>query len=91
MAVDLGGTRIGAAVVTEDGELIHRRAEPTPQDATCPDALMTLVGPIREALDRRGPPELPTPIELLTAILGDDGGLVGAAGWRRAWKGPCHG
>lgn len=47
-----------------------------------------LIPPIREALDRRGPPELPTPIEVLIASLGDDAGLVGAAGWRRAWKEP---
>lgn len=50
-----------------------------------------LIPPIREALDRGGPPELPTTIEVLTAGLGDDAGLVGAAGWRRAWKGLYHG
>jgi glucokinase len=46
LAVDLGGTRMRAAVVTDDGELIDRRAESTPQDATCPEALMALVGSV---------------------------------------------
>lgn len=41
-----------------------------------------LTGPIREALDRHGPPDLPSPVAVLTAELGDDAGLVGAAGWR---------
>lgn len=45
-----------------------------------------LVPPIREALARHGPPQLPTPIEVVVAELGDDAGLVGAAGWRDAWK-----
>lgn len=46
LAVDLGGTWMRAAIVTDDGALISRRAEPTPQDATCPDALMALVGDV---------------------------------------------
>lgn len=45
-----------------------------------------LIPPIREALDRHGPPDLPTPIEVLVAELGDDAALVGAAAWRRARK-----
>lgn len=50
-----------------------------------------LIPPIRRALDRHGPPDLPTPIEVLAAELGDDSGLVGAAGWRRARKASGHG
>lgn len=46
LAVDLGGTKMRAAVVTADGELHARRREPTPQDATCPDALLALVGDV---------------------------------------------
>jgi glucokinase len=38
--------------------------------------------PIRDALARHGPPGPPP--EVLTAALGDDPGLVGAAAWRRA-------
>jgi hypothetical protein len=46
LAVDLGGTRMRAAVISPDGELQSRRTEPTPQDAACPDALMALVGDV---------------------------------------------
>lgn len=49
-----------------------------------------LIAPIREALDLRGPPALPTPIEVLVAELGDDAALAGAAAWRRARKGRCR-
>lgn len=49
-----------------------------------------LLDPIREALARRGPRNLSTPIEVLVAALGDDAALVGAAGWMRAWKGSFH-
>jgi glucokinase len=46
LTVDLGGTQMRAAIVTSDGELHARRSEPTPQDATCPDALLALVGDV---------------------------------------------
>ncbi|MEX2549698.1 MAG: ROK family protein [Nitriliruptoraceae bacterium] len=51
LGVDLGGTRMRSAVVTADGHLLDRRAEPTPQDATCPDALVALVGDVLAARD----------------------------------------
>jgi glucokinase len=50
-----------------------------------------LLAPVREALDRHGPQNLPEPIEVLVAALGDDAGLVGAAAWHRARTGPCRG
>lgn len=50
-----------------------------------------LLAPLREALDGHGPRNLPEPIEVLVAELGDDAGLVGAAAWHRARTGPCHG
>ncbi len=46
LTVDLGGTHMRAAVVTDDGALQGRRTEPTPQEATCPDALIALVGDV---------------------------------------------
>lgn len=46
LAVDLGGTQMRAAIVTADGEMHERRAEPTPQDADCPDALLRLAGDV---------------------------------------------
>ncbi len=50
-----------------------------------------LLAPIREALDRHGPPNLAEPIEVLVAGLGDDAGFVGAAAWHRARTGVCRG
>ena len=43
-----------------------------------------LYDPIRAYLRRRGPPSLPEPIRIARAALGDDAGLIGAAGWPRA-------
>lgn len=51
LAVDLGGTRMRAAVVTPDGMVTSRRAVATPQGAACPDALMDLVGDVLVAAD----------------------------------------
>lgn len=51
---------------------------------------LDLLGPvIRAALDRSGPRGLPNPIEIAQAALGDDSGLVGAAGWFNA-MGPAR-
>lgn len=50
-----------------------------------------LLEPIRKALDRHGPQDLPQPIEVLVAGLGDEAGLVGAAAWHRARAGECRG
>lgn len=44
LAVDLGGTRMRAAVVDDGGAVAERRTRPTPQDAECPDALLALAG-----------------------------------------------
>lgn len=48
LAVDLGGTRMRAALVDPDGTVSQRRAEPTPRDAECPDALLALAGDVLE-------------------------------------------
>jgi glucokinase len=48
LAVDLGGTQMRTALVDHDGGLLLRRAEPTPRDAACPDALLVLVGGVME-------------------------------------------
>jgi len=44
-----------------------------------------LLAPLREAVSRDGPPLVDPPIAILPAQLGDDAGLVGAAGWHRAF------
>jgi glucokinase len=46
-----------------------------------------LLDPIRRYLSSNGPPSLPEPISVVTAALGDDAGLVGAAAWRAATRG----
>ena len=48
LAVDLGGTQMRAALVDRDGRILLRRAEPTPRDSACPDALLMLVGGVME-------------------------------------------
>jgi len=48
LSVDLGGTQMRAALVDPDGGILLRHAEPTPRDASCPDALLMLVSEILE-------------------------------------------
>jgi glucokinase len=43
LAVDLGGTRMRAAIVASGGELLQRRVVPTPRQAARPDALLALM------------------------------------------------
>lgn len=43
LSVDLGGTRMRAAVVAPGGAVLRRRVEPTPRRAACPDALLDLM------------------------------------------------
>lgn len=52
------------------------------------DLLLPLV---RKYLDAYGPRDLPAPIMVLNAELGDDAGLVGAAAWRCATTVPPRG
>ncbi len=42
LAVDVGGTQLRAAMVDADGSVHGRRSQPTPQDTSCPDALLAL-------------------------------------------------
>ncbi len=48
LAVDLGGTHMRAAIVTDDGVVALRRTQPTPRQDRCPDALLVLVGDVLE-------------------------------------------
>lgn len=50
LAADLGGTRMRAAVVSPGGAVLRRRVEPTPRDAPCPDALVSLVAGFLDGL-----------------------------------------
>jgi glucokinase len=59
LAVDLGGTRLRAAIVDADGAVHERRSQPTPQDTSCPDAVLTRTAevlrsrPVREGEGKR--------------------------------------
>ena len=44
-----------------------------------------VLDPIRRLLETRGPRELPEPIAVVNAELGDDAGLAGAGAWHRAF------
>lgn len=45
-----------------------------------------LLGPLREAVARDGPPAMDPPIAIVPAALGDDAGLAGAAAWQLAFR-----
>jgi glucokinase len=45
-----------------------------------------LLGPLRDAVEREGPPALDPPCLIATAALGDNAGLAGAAWWARAFS-----
>lgn len=47
LAVDVGGTHLRAAIVDADGSVHERRSQPTPQDTSCPDALLALTAEVR--------------------------------------------
>lgn len=44
-----------------------------------------LLDPLRAAVERDGPPAVQPAIEIVAAELGDDAGLIGAAGWQTAF------
>lgn len=43
-----------------------------------------ILDPVRQWLERYGPRQLPVPIAVVEAALGDDAGLIGAAAWSEA-------
>lgn len=51
LAVDVGGTRMRAALVAPGGAVLRRRVEPTPRGAACPDALLALVRELVKAAE----------------------------------------
>ena len=67
LAVDLGGTNLRVAVVTEDGRLAARSAQPTPA-AAGPDAVLDAI--VRQVEDLAGEVGLPASAPLGLAIPG---------------------
>jgi len=54
LTVDLGGTRMRAAVVDREGQIQLRAEEPTPHESACPDAFMSLLDRVRDGGGGRG-------------------------------------
>ncbi len=54
IGVDVGGTKIHAAVVRTSGQVIQRHRLATPQNASAPEILQTLLEAIRELLAQAG-------------------------------------
>jgi len=54
LSVDLGGTRMRAAVVDREGQIQLRAEEPTPHQSECPDAFMSLLDRVRDQGGGRG-------------------------------------
>lgn len=54
LSVDLGGTRMRAAVVDREGRVQLRAEEPTPHQSPCPDAFMSLLDKVRDLGGGRG-------------------------------------
>lgn len=53
LAVDLGGTRMRAALVADDGRIVERRDRPTPRERSCAGALLELAGGVLEGSEVR--------------------------------------
>jgi len=54
LTVDLGGTRMRAAVVDREGRIQLRAEEPTPHESECPEAFMSLLDRVRDQGGGRG-------------------------------------
>jgi len=54
LTVDLGGTRMRAAVVDREGQIQLRAEEPTPHASECPEAFMSLLDRVRDQGGGRG-------------------------------------
>ncbi len=46
LSVDLGGTKMRAALLDDEGRITHREVRPTPRDAERPDALLALMADV---------------------------------------------
>ena len=82
-AVDIGGTKIAAGAVTEDGKILERLERPTLPREGFPAAMQRTKEMLREASQRVGAPfagigiASPGPLDPYTGIIGDVGTLPG--------------
>jgi glucokinase len=85
-AIDIGGSKLAAAVVRDDGVVLARRQGPTEPERGFPDALARLDRMLRELIVEAGPIRgigigCPGPLSPFTGTLFDVGTLPG---WRGA-------
>ncbi len=81
-AVDIGGTKIAAGIVREDGTLLDRIECPTEPELGYANALARIESMLRQLIDRCGKIEgigvaCPGPLDPLSGIIGDVGTLPG--------------
>lgn len=84
-AVDIGGTKIAAGAVREDGTIVHRCECPTDPARGFPDAMLRIRRMLHEVIDRCGALAgigigCPGPLDPFTGVLGEIGTLPGWQG-----------
>jgi glucokinase len=88
-AVDIGGTKIAAGIVSDDGKILHRSECPTePKRGLC-DAIDRIQRMLQAAIDQCGSIDgigiaCPSPLDSLTGVIGDVGTLPSWEGGRLA-------
>ena len=84
-AIDIGGTKIAVAAVTEDGTILHRAECPTDPHLGFPAAISRILAMLRSAVTACGPLQgigiaCPGPLNPVTGVIGDVGTLPGWQG-----------
>ena len=84
-AIDIGGTKIAVAAVTEDGTILHRAECPTDPHLGFPAAISRILAMLHSAVAACGPLQgigvaCPGPLNPFTGVIGDVGTLPGWQG-----------
>ena len=88
-AVDIGGTKIAAGIVSDDGKILHRSECPTQPKRGLRDAVDRIQRMLQTAVNQCGSIDgigigCPSPLDPLTGVIGDVGTLPGWEGGRLA-------
>jgi glucokinase len=84
-AVDIGGTKIAAGIVSDGGQILHRSECPTEPKRGLHDAIDRIHRMLQAAIDQCGSIDgigiaCPSPLDPLTGVIGDVGTLPGWEG-----------